>query len=182
MKENISLPNDRRFLSGAADGYCAAARRHGQRQLLAIYSRWAEACRLQLKSKHRLQGTIMTKQAKNVISRMTIAMMTALIGACSGAPGESDFVTACIEEGQRGVNRAFTKEMGIDRETFCKCAAKEASATLSADAQRAMILDMQGKAQEAGAISSKMSESEQMAFMKGGVEVFEKCARAAGAK
>ncbi len=114
--------------------------------------------------------------------KKTLAVAAALIGACSGAPGESDFVTACIEEGQRGVNQALTREMGINRETFCKCAAKEASATLSADAQRAMILDMQGKAQEAGAISSKMSESEQMAFMKGAAELFEKCGRAAGAK
>lgn len=138
----------------------------------------AVARRLQLKSKRHLQGRIMTRQAENVLSRMTIAMMTALIGACSGAPGESDFVTACIEEGQRGVNQAFDRELGIDRETFCKCAAKEARATLSADAQRAMILDMQGKKQEAGAISSKMSEAEQMAFMKGAAEVFEKCAGA----
>jgi hypothetical protein len=120
----------------------------------------------------------MTKQAENVISLGTIAVMTALIGACSGAPGESEFVTACLEEGQRGVNQAFSREMGINRETFCKCAAQEARATLSADAQRAMILDMQGKKQEAGEISSKMSESEQMAFMKGVAEVFEKCAEA----
>lgn len=109
---------------------------------------------------------------------MTIAVMAALIGACSGGPSESEFVTACLKEGQRGVNKAFTREMGINRDTFCKCAAKEARATLSADAQRAMILDMEGKKQEASAISSKMSESQQMAFMKGGIEVFGKCAGA----
>jgi hypothetical protein len=68
------------------------------------------------------------------------------------------------------------RQMGVNRDTFCKCAAKEARSTLSADAQRAMILDMEGKKQEARAISSKMSESEQMAFMKGGLEVFGKCA------
>ena len=124
----------------------------------------------------------MIKQVENAMSRMTIAMIASLIGACSGAPGESEFEAACLEEGRSGVNQAFTREMGVNRETFCKCAAKEARATLSADAQRAMILDMQGKKQEASAISSKMSESDQMAFMKGGAEVFEKCAKAAGAK
>jgi hypothetical protein len=38
-----------------------------------------------------------------------------------------------------------------------------------------MVLDMQGKGQEARAISSKMSDADQMAFMKGGMAVFGKC-------
>ena len=120
----------------------------------------------------------MIKRAEKALSGMAIAMLTALVGACSGGPGESEFVAACLQEGQKAVNKAFTREMGVNREAFCKCAAKEAKAILSADAQRAMILDMQGKKQEASSISSKMSESQQMAFMKGGIEVFGKCAGA----
>lgn len=120
----------------------------------------------------------MTKQAKTLMSRMTIAVMAALIGACSGGPSESEFVSACLKEGGNVASKRLDREMGVNRDTFCKCAAKEAKTILSADAQRAMILDMQGKKQEASAISSKMSESEQMAFMKGGMEVFEKCAGA----
>ena len=118
----------------------------------------------------------MTRQAKKLISRMTIAATAALIGACSGGPSESEFVAACLKEGEKGANKALRREMGVKSEEFCKCAAKAARATLSADAQRAMILDMQGKPGEARAISSKMSESEQMAFMKGGIEIFGKCA------
>ena len=38
-----------------------------------------------------------------------------------------------------------------------------------------MILDMQGKKQEAGAISSKMSDADQMALMQGAANIFGKC-------
>jgi hypothetical protein len=50
-----------------------------------------------------------------------------------------------------------------------------AKTTLSADEQRAMILDMQSKKHEASAISSTMSDADQMAFMKGAAAVFENC-------
>ena len=89
---------------------------------------------------------------------------------------EAEFVAACLKEGERSVaNKALRKEMGVKGDEFCKCVAKEARTNLSADAQRAMILDMQGKKQEAQAISSKMSDADQMAFMKGGTTVFGKC-------
>jgi hypothetical protein len=52
---------------------------------------------------------------------------------------------------------------------------KESRSQLSADGRRAMMLDMQGKKQEASAISAKMSESEQAAFMKGGMAVLQTC-------
>jgi len=116
------------------------------------------------------------ERAEKALSGMAIAMLTALVGACSGGPGESEFVAACLKEGEIGANKALRGEMGVKSDEFCKCTAKVARATLSADAQRAMILDMQGKPGEARAITSKMSESEQMAFMKGGIEVFGKCA------
>jgi hypothetical protein len=41
-----------------------------------------------------------------------------------------------------------------------------------------LILDMQGKKQEAGAISSKMSDADQMAFMQGAANIFGKWAGA----
>ena len=117
----------------------------------------------------------MIKLAKGVSSGVAIAMLTALVGACSSGPSESEFVAACMKEGEKGANKALRREMGVKSDEFCKCAAKAARATLSADAQQAMILDMQGKPGEARAITSKMSESQQMAFMKGGIEVFGKC-------
>ena len=55
------------------------------------------------------------------------------------------------------------REMGVNRDTFCKCGAKEAKSILSSDAQREMILDMKGKKHEASAIASKMSKSENLA-------------------
>ena len=111
-----------------------------------------------------------------MLCRVTAVIVATLLVACDSGPSESDFLTACLKEGERNVaNKMLRKEMGVKGDAFCKCAAKEAKATLSTDARRAMILDMQGKNQEASAISSKMSDADQMAFMKGTAEVFGKC-------
>lgn len=104
--------------------------------------------------------------------------MAGLIAACDAGPGESDFIAACMKEGEQGANKALRREMGVQSADFCKCAALEARTSLSADARQAMILDMQGKGAQASAISSKMNDAEQMAFMKGGMAIFEKCAGA----
>ncbi len=118
----------------------------------------------------------MSRRVKNKLCLVAVAIIATLTAGCDGGPGESEFVAACLKEGEGGANKALRREMGVKSETFCECAAKVAGSTLSADAQRAMILDMEGKQHEARLISSKMSESEQMAFMKGSMEVFEKCA------
>ena len=115
------------------------------------------------------RGTLM-------LCRVTAVILTALLAACDSGPSEGEFAAACLKEGERSVaNKALRKEAGVKGDAFCKCVAKEARTNLSADAQRAMILDMQGKKQEAGAISSKMSDADQMAFMQGAANVFGKC-------
>jgi hypothetical protein len=107
---------------------------------------------------------------------VTAVILVAPLAACDSGPSEAEFVAACIKEGERSVaNKALRKEAGVKGDAFCKCTAKEARTNLSADAQRAMILDMQGKKQEAGAISSKMSNADQMAFMQGATNIFGKC-------
>ena len=111
-----------------------------------------------------------------MLCRLTAVILAALLVACDSGPSEAEFVAACLKEGERSVaNKALRKEAGVKGDAFCKCAAKEARTNLSADAQRAMILDMQGKKQEAGAISSKMSDADQMAFMQGATTIFGKC-------
>lgn len=110
-----------------------------------------------------------------MLCRATAVILVALLAACDSGPSEAEFVAACLKEGEIGVNKALRKEAGVKGDAFCKCAAKEAKASLSADAQRAMILDMQGKKQEASAISSKMSDADQVAFMKGATNIFGKC-------
>jgi hypothetical protein len=105
-----------------------------------------------------------------------VLMLAGLIAACDSGPGESEFIAACMKEGEQGANKALRREMGVKSDDFCKCAAAQARSSLSADARQAMILDMQGKQAQARAISSKMSDADQMAFMKGGMTIFEKCA------
>jgi hypothetical protein len=91
-------------------------------------------------------------------------------------PSESEFVAACLEQGTSGANQAMAREMGIvDREATCKCMAKEAKATVSADVYRVMILDMQGKKQEAAAITSKMGGAEQLDALGATMQVFGTC-------
>ena len=65
--------------------------------------------------------------------------------------------------------------MGVNRDTSCKCAAKEAMSTFSSAGRQALILGMLGKKEEARAITSKMSDSEQEAHLKGGLLVMKKC-------
>ena len=118
----------------------------------------------------------MITKGKPVLCPLTVVIVAILIAACNGGPSEAEFVAACMKEGEKGANKALRREMGVKSDAFCKCAATEARSSLSADAQRAMMLDMQGKSQEARAISAKMSDADQMAFMKGGMAVFGKCA------
>lgn len=97
-------------------------------------------------------------------------VLVSLLTACGGGADESELFEACLAEGRRGINSA-----GMDRDSFCKCAAQEAKAILSPDAQRAMVLEMSGKRADARAITSKMAEPEQKAAVEGTLTVLDKC-------
>lgn len=114
------------------------------------------------------------------MSRLAMAVVVgALFTACNGGPSDSEFVAACMKEGQGVASQMLDKELGVTRDAFCKCGATVARSSLSADGYRAMILDMQGKSVEARSLTSKMSESEQQAALEVAAEMVEKCAGAA---
>lgn len=107
-------------------------------------------------------------------------VLAALFSACGGGPSgggssEAEFVAACIKEGEGGASQMLDKELGVTRDAFCKCGAPIAKSALSSDGYRAMILDMQGKREEASSITSKMSESEQQASLEVLGKMLEKC-------
>lgn len=108
-------------------------------------------------------------------NRVLILAMAATLAACDGGPSDSEFHTACLKEGSAGANKAMRREMGVEGEAFCKCVTQEARTQVSATGRQAMLLDMQGRAQEARAISAKMDAAEQEAFMKGGLAVMQVC-------
>ncbi len=110
-----------------------------------------------------------------MLCRMGVAIMATVLAACGRGPSESEFVAACIKEGETGANKMLRREMGFKSETGCQCMAKEA-ASLSADARRSMILNMQGKMQESKAIMAKMSEADKMATMNAALGFLKKCA------
>jgi hypothetical protein len=120
----------------------------------------------------------MITQPKSTFCPAIVLVLSALIAACSGGPDESAFVEACLKEGQRGVN-LLDQELGVTRDEFCKCGAAVAGSSLSADAYRAMILEMQGDGEEARAITSAMNETEQIAMLEVTGEMLETCAEGA---
>jgi hypothetical protein len=80
-----------------------------------------------------------------------------------------------MNEGQGPASQMLDQELGVTREAFCECGAGVARSSLSSDGYRAMILDMQGQAEEARAITSKMSDAEQQAAIMVLGEMLEKC-------
>ena len=63
----------------------------------------------------------------------------------------------------------------VNREAFCQCTARETKPLVSADGYRWMVLDMQGKRQEAAALEAKMSEADRMDMAKAAMSVLGKC-------
>ena len=80
-----------------------------------------------------------------------------------------------MNEGQGLASQMLDRESGVTRDAFCECGAGVARSSLSSDGYRAMILDMQGKKEEARDITSKMSDSEQQAAMMVLGEMLRKC-------
>lgn len=123
-----------------------------------------------------MTGAIKTAKGKGLLCRMTVVIMATLFAACDGGPSDSEYVAACIKEGETGANKMLRREMGFKSETGCQCMAKEAASSLSADARQSMILNMQGKMQESRAIMAKMSEADKMATMNAALGFLKKCA------
>ena len=111
-------------------------------------------------------------------TRGAMVVAAALLTACSSGPSESEFAAACMQEGQRGVNMALSREMGVHRDAFCRCTAKEAKTMVSADGYRWMMLDMQGSRQEAATLQAKMTETDRVDVMKAAMTALGKCTAA----
>lgn len=118
-----------------------------------------------------------TRSSPQPWRRLALALVSALgLVACDNAPSESEFAAACVKEGQRGINKATSREMGItNREAFCKCSAKEAKAVVSAAGYRWMMLDMEGRNPEAAAVEAKLTEQDRADMMKAATAVLGKC-------
>src|SRR5688572_7593860 len=68
-----------------------------------------------------------------------------------------------LNEGQGVASQMLDKELGVTRDAFCKCGAPVAKSSLSSDGYRAMILEMQGKREEARTMRS-VEEQRSSAF------------------
>lgn len=101
-------------------------------------------------------------------TRIVYALVAAAaLGGCGGGASEGEFVQACMN--QKGVQMVkVTEEM-------CQCAAKHSRETFEPKLQRAMVLDMQGKKQEAEALVEGMSLEERAKFAMQQFEVIGAC-------
>jgi hypothetical protein len=117
------------------------------------------------------------KRSKSVTAFVVTLVAGLVVSGCGGGgASDAEFVAACMMEGQGLASQMLDKEAGITRDQFCTCGAGVARSALSADGYQAMILEMQGRGQEARAITSKMSDAEQMAAIQVAASLLEKCA------
>lgn len=108
---------------------------------------------------------------------LAAAIVALLAAACDSGPSDSEFVAACIAEGERGIaNKMMRREMGVKGDEFCQCGAKQARSVFTPELRRVMVLGMQGKQAEANKFVEKMNDKDQETFMKGALEIFGKCA------
>jgi hypothetical protein len=121
---------------------------------------------------------IVIKQPTHTSCLGAVLVAGALLTACSRGPSDTEFVEACLQEGQGTASQMLDKELGVTREAFCECGEPIARSSLSTDGYRAMVLDMQGKSEEARALTSTMNDAEQMAA----IEVLGKMLEQCGAK
>ena len=111
------------------------------------------------------------------MTRKTAAVVVAtLLAACNSGPSESEYLAVCLKEGQIRANQMLTRQMGVDRDAYCKCAAKEVQTTVSPEGRRWMMFNMENKKQEAQALQAKFSDKEQQGLMAAALQVFGKCA------
>lgn len=118
----------------------------------------------------------MSDPTQSVLRSMATTLVAALLVACDGGPSQAEYLAVCLKEGQTRANQAISKQMGVDRDAYCKCAAKEVQSAVSAEGRRWMVLNMENKKQEARALQAKLSDKEQEGLMKAALEVFGKCA------
>jgi len=107
---------------------------------------------------------------------VAVGIAIALAAACDSGPSQAEYLAVCLKEGQTRANQALSKQMGVDRDSYCKCAAKEVQSAVSAEGRRWMMLNIENKKQEARALQAKLSDKEQEGLMLAALEVFGKCA------
>jgi hypothetical protein len=111
-----------------------------------------------------------------IFHKSAALIVVALLTACDSGPSESEYLAVCLKEGQTRVNQAITKQMGVDRDAYCKCAAKEVQTAVSPEGRRWMMFNMENKKEEARALQAKFSDKEQQGLMAAALQVFGKCA------
>ena len=106
---------------------------------------------------------------------LAVFVCAGILVACDSGPSQAEYLAVCLKEGQTRVNLNISKQMGVDRDAYCKCAAKEVQSAVSAEGRGWMMLNMENRKQEARALQAKLGDKEQEGLMKAALEVFGKC-------
>ena len=118
----------------------------------------------------------MNAMFERVMHWVAAVIVISLVVACDSGPSQAEYLAVCLKEGQTRANQALSRQMGVDRDFYCKCAAKEVQSAVSAEGRRWMMLNMQNKKQEARALQAKLGGKEQEDLMLAALEVLGKCA------
>jgi hypothetical protein len=92
-------------------------------------------------------------------------LAVAALTACGGGLGDAEFVEACLRS---------SSPQGAT-EAMCQCGAREARAALEPKLFDAMVLDMQGKTQEAEALVSDLPLDQRGEFAMQQFAILGKC-------
>ena len=102
---------------------------------------------------------------RNIHRFPALTSLIAFLAACGGGLGDADFIEACMRSSSpQGATQAM-----------CQCGAREARATLDPKLFDAMVLDMQGKKQEAEALVSDMPLDQRGEFAMQQFSILGKC-------
>lgn len=112
----------------------------------------------------------MTIRPSSILGCLSIVAAVALLSACGGDEGA--FVKACMSEGSGARMMG-----GGNQEEFCKCSAHTAKSNMSGKAFHALVLQSQGKQQEANDIMTKLDQGEQGQMIAGSLRILQDCAK-----
>jgi hypothetical protein len=95
----------------------------------------------------------------------SLAVLGGALCGCAQGPNEAEFVQACMASSQPQ----------IVTEAMCQCGAREARGSLPPELYRAMVLDMQGRKQEAEASVGDLSFEKRADFAMKQFAILGKC-------
>jgi hypothetical protein len=106
------------------------------------------------------------KKTPPIVNSVLIAITAIVLGACTGGPSDGEFVQACLKQSGQMVKMT---------EATCSCAARYARENFDPKQRQALLLDMQGRKQDAEALMEGTSIEDRGRFAMQQFEMVGRC-------